>query len=44
MLFAGLALLLLAIVSVALRLIVFLFGGRGADEAELKLGPSISEV
>jgi len=44
MLFAGLALLLLAIVSVALRLIAFLFGGRGAEEAELKLGPSISEV
>ena len=39
MLFAGLALLLLAIVSVALRLIVFLFGGRGADDAGSSSAP-----
>jgi TRAP-type mannitol/chloroaromatic compound transport system permease small subunit len=43
-LFAGLALLLLAITSVLLRLSVFLFGGRSAAEAGVKLGPSVSEV
>ena len=43
-LFGGLVLLLMAILSVALRLIAYLFGGRSAREAGLKLGPSISEV
>jgi TRAP-type mannitol/chloroaromatic compound transport system permease small subunit len=40
----GLWLLLAGIVSVMLRLIAYLFGGRTADEAGLRIGHSVSEV
>lgn len=42
--YAGLWLLVLGIVSVMLRLIAFLFGGRSAEEADLRIGASASEV
>jgi TRAP-type mannitol/chloroaromatic compound transport system permease small subunit len=42
--YAGLWLLLLAILSVALRLIAYLFGWVDADEARLRLGSAVSEV
>lgn len=42
--YAGLWLLLLAIVSVILRLIVFLFGNRSAEEVDLRIGHAESEV
>jgi len=41
---AGLWLLLLGIVSVLLRLLAFLFGGKSAEEARLKIGSSVSTV
>lgn len=44
MLYVGLALLLAAILSVALRLVAYLFGKKSAEEAGIKLGPSASEV
>ena len=40
----GLWLLLAGIVSVLLRLVVFLFGKRTSEEADLRIGPSVSEV
>jgi TRAP-type mannitol/chloroaromatic compound transport system permease small subunit len=43
-LYAGVALVLLAIVSVILKLVAVLFGGRSAEEAQLRLGPAASEV
>jgi TRAP-type mannitol/chloroaromatic compound transport system permease small subunit len=43
-LFAGLVLLALAIVSVLFRLSAFLFGGKSAAETDIRLGPSASEV
>ena len=42
--YAGLWLLLLGIVSVLLRLIAFLFGKRPAEEVELRIGQSVSQV
>ena len=42
--YAGLWLLLLAILSVALRLIAYLSGRVDADEARLRLGSAVSEV
>jgi TRAP-type mannitol/chloroaromatic compound transport system permease small subunit len=42
--YLGLWLLLLGIVSVLLRLIVFLFGNRPAEEVGLKIGQSASTV
>jgi TRAP-type mannitol/chloroaromatic compound transport system permease small subunit len=42
--YAGLWLLLLAIASVLLRLIVFLFGNRSAQQVDLRIGASASEV
>ena len=43
-LWLGLWLLLLAIVSVLLRLIVFLFGRRPVEEVDLRIGHAVSEV
>jgi TRAP-type mannitol/chloroaromatic compound transport system permease small subunit len=43
-LWLGLWLLLIAIVSVLLRLIVFLFGKRSAEEVDLRIGHSVSQV
>jgi TRAP-type mannitol/chloroaromatic compound transport system permease small subunit len=43
-LFTGLVLLALAILSVIFRIVVFLFGGKSAQEAGVKLGPAASEV
>jgi TRAP-type mannitol/chloroaromatic compound transport system permease small subunit len=43
-LYAGVGLVLLAIVSVILKLVAVLFGGRSFDEARLALEPSPSEV
>jgi TRAP-type mannitol/chloroaromatic compound transport system permease small subunit len=43
-LYAGLVLLLLAVVSTLIKLVAYLFGGRSAEEARLRLGASISEV
>jgi TRAP-type mannitol/chloroaromatic compound transport system permease small subunit len=43
-LFLGLALLAAAVFSVVLKLIVFLFGRRSADEAGLRLGRSAGEI
>ena len=40
----GLWLVLLAILSVMLRLVAFLFGGAPAEEAKLEIGPSKLEV
>ncbi|HET7671299.1 MAG TPA: TRAP transporter small permease subunit [Burkholderiales bacterium] len=42
--YAGLWLLVLGIVSVMLRLIVFLFGNRPAEEVDLRIGHAESEV
>jgi TRAP-type mannitol/chloroaromatic compound transport system permease small subunit len=42
--YVGLWLLLLGIVSVLLRLIVYLFGNRPASEVDLKIGQSASTV
>ena len=43
-LYAGLWLLLAAIVSVLMRLIVFLFGRRSEAEVDLRIGHSVSQV
>ena len=43
-LYLGLLLLLLGIVSVMLRLIAYLFGGRSAEEVQLRIGQSVSQV
>jgi TRAP-type mannitol/chloroaromatic compound transport system permease small subunit len=43
-LWLGLWLLLIAIVSVLLRLIAYLFGKRTAEEAGIRIGPSVSKV
>ena len=43
-LWLGLWLLLIAIVSVLLRLIVYLFGNRSAEEVDLRIGSSVSQV
>ena len=40
----GLVLVLAAIVSVILRLIVYLFGGRSRAEVNLQIGHAVSEV
>ena len=42
--YAGLWLLVLGIVSVMLRLIVYLFGKRSAEEVDLRIGTAASEV
>jgi len=42
--YLGLILLLAGIVSVLLRLIAFLFGKRSAEEVELRIGQSVSQV
>jgi TRAP-type mannitol/chloroaromatic compound transport system permease small subunit len=42
--YLGLWLLLLGIVSVLLRLLAYLFAGRSGEEVELKIGTSTSEV
>lgn len=43
-LYIGLILLLLGIVSVLLRLLAYLFGRRTAQEADLRIGHSVSQV
>jgi TRAP-type mannitol/chloroaromatic compound transport system permease small subunit len=43
-LWLGLWLLLLAVLSVLMRLVVCLFGNRTAEEAGLRIGASVSEV
>jgi TRAP-type mannitol/chloroaromatic compound transport system permease small subunit len=43
-LFLGLVLLAAAVISVILKLIVFLFGRRSAEQAGLRLGPSAGEI
>lgn len=43
-LYLGLWLVLLGVISVMLRLIAYLFGGRPAEEADLRIGHSASEV
>lgn len=43
-LYFGLWLVLVAVVSVLLRLIAFLFGGRPNEEAKLRIGHSASQV
>ena len=43
-LYLGLVLVVVAVISVMLRLVAYLFGGRSAEEAGVKLGPAISEV
>ena len=43
-LYAGLWLVLAGVLSVMLRLVVFLFGGRPQEEADLRIGHSASEV
>jgi TRAP-type mannitol/chloroaromatic compound transport system permease small subunit len=42
--YLGLVLLLVGIVSVLLRLIAFLFGKRRGEEVELRIGTSVSQV
>ena len=43
-LYAGFCLLLLAVVSVLMRLVAFLFGGRAREEVDLRIGQSVSTV
>lgn len=43
-LYAGFWLLLLAILSVLMRLVVFLFGGLTREEVDLRIGHSVSQV
>jgi TRAP-type mannitol/chloroaromatic compound transport system permease small subunit len=42
--YVGLWLLFFAIVSVMMRLVIFLFGGRSASEVNLPIGQSVSQV
>jgi TRAP-type mannitol/chloroaromatic compound transport system permease small subunit len=41
---AGLVMVLVAIVSVVLRLVVYLFGGRSQDEVQLQIGHAVADV
>lgn len=43
-LYAGFWLLLLAVASVMMRLVVFLFGRRPEEEVDLRIGQSVSQV